>query len=430
MAAQPVSLGFRRKLFNHWKLAGDTSKATAVAVPLGRDLQGGADSRLDSIGLYTDGLLMWGWDTLADGNIGGFSEQVLTHATARDQTDILRLMVALGKTYAACDRLGESVKAFEDALRIQTVAERSSKLQDRSIVFPAYVGLATALADGFVHQDVHCQYQQTLLRKFIEETRKHGRLIHHIYALYLQMQFYAAQDELDKAVAVQSLIKRIYKPDRHCGGLRNVYGCDAGALSFSLAAFYDLCKGNTRQALRSCRQVLKELLPKVKSDYHQAFGTMYPLVIVLKETGFSAEARAFFEKAVIAPFGDHHNIFECLSVLFTLTGKGQVSEDKITEFAAWATKRENLVHGERVCMVTGRLGRCANTISAEICWLLASSMKAGVPRTTLIEYSKQLASHAALFNRKHGFTLARKQSQAILSKLRMLSELDVDDGDD
>jgi hypothetical protein len=50
------------------------------------------------------------------------------------------------------------------------------------------------------------------------------------------MQFYSRQDELDKAVAVQSIIKKIYKPERHCEGLRSVYGIDAGAVSYALAA--------------------------------------------------------------------------------------------------------------------------------------------------------------------------------------------------
>jgi hypothetical protein len=102
--------------------------------------------------------------------------------------------------------------------------------------------------------------------------------------------------------------------------------------------------------------VLKELLPKVKSDRHQAFCTMYPLVVILKEAGFSSEARAFFEKVVIAPYGDDHNIFECLSILFALSGKIEVSEDKLDKYTDWASKRENLVHGEAVCTITGRLG--------------------------------------------------------------------------
>jgi hypothetical protein len=241
------------------------------------------------------------------------------------------------------------------------------------------------------------------------------------------MQLYATQDELDKAVAVQSIIKKIYKPERHSGGLRNVYGVDAGAVSFALAALYDLGKGNSRQALRSCRQLLKELLPKVKSDYHQAFCTMYPLVLVLKEAGFSSEARAFFEKVVIAPYGDNHNIFECLSILFALTGKSEVSEDKLDEYVDWAGKHKNVFHGELVCTLTGRLGRCANSLSAEICWLLASRMKAGVRRATLIECSRQLATNASLFNRRRGFTQARKQAQVILTKLRLLSGPDIGD---
>jgi hypothetical protein len=236
MKKATVSVNFKSSLFRHWKLASDTSRATDVALVLGRDLQSDEEGRFTSIKLYKDGLSMWGWYTSAVDNVGGLSEQVLKHVTSNDHGNILRLMVALGKACSTCDQTGVSVKLFEDALRIKNVVEHTSKIHDGSILFPTYIGLATALANGVVHQDAQCQYEQKTIREFIEETRKHGRLIHHVYALYLQMQFYSRQDELDKAVAVQSIIKKIYKPERHCEGLRSVYGIDAGAVSYALAA--------------------------------------------------------------------------------------------------------------------------------------------------------------------------------------------------
>ena len=417
---------FKSKLFNHWKNAGDTSRATTAALIAGRDLQEAVRCSPETISLYKEALCMWGWDTAATEHVGGFSKQVLHHSTPTDQSNILRLTVALGRAYVAAERHHEGVKTYEDALCVMKAAEISSKLEDRSIVFPAFVGLATALGVGHIQQDVHRRYEQTLLRRFIEDTRKHGRLIHHIYALYLQMQFYGGQDEVEKAIAVQSMIKKIYKPDRHSQGLRNVYGIDAGALSYSLAAFYELAKGSSRQALRSCRQVLKEVIPKVKSDYNQAFSLMYPLAVVLKEGGFSAEACAFYEKVVTVPYGDKHNVYECLRILFALTSKNGVSEDAISEFADWASNRENLLHDERVNMITGKLGRCADTLSAEICFLVAAQLPASRRKVNLIDYGKQLVSQATIFHRKHGNAIARKQAQSILTKLRLLNGNDGD----
>jgi hypothetical protein len=49
---------------------------------------------------------------------------------------------------------------------------------------------------------------------------------------YLQFLPYK-MGELDKALAVHSLIRKLYKPEIHSKGLCRFYGMDSGALSFN-----------------------------------------------------------------------------------------------------------------------------------------------------------------------------------------------------
>ena len=46
-----------------------------------------------------------------------------------------------------------------------------------------------------------------MIRHFSEESHILGRLIHHIHALYLELNLYSRLDDADKTVAVQGVIK-------------------------------------------------------------------------------------------------------------------------------------------------------------------------------------------------------------------------------
>jgi hypothetical protein len=67
--------------------------------------------------------------------------------------------------------------------------------------------------------------------------------------------------ELDKALAVHSLIRKLYKPDIHSKGLCRFYGMDSGALSFKWALISTFSWEEIKVALKSCRTALKEIVP-------------------------------------------------------------------------------------------------------------------------------------------------------------------------
>jgi class 3 adenylate cyclase len=427
MAKESVSVEFRKKICGHWKAAGDTTKATNTVLSIGKSLEDELGLPGDSIALYEEMMELWGWDKDDEESIAGFSVQVLELVGVADLSNIVSLMVAYARAHGlACKHL-EMVALYEDALRIFLVARVSDEVKDRTIVFPAFIGLSTAIADGHLEQDRSCRYEQAMLRRFLEETRNHGQRIHHIHALYLQFQLHTKMAELDKALAVHSLIKKVYKPEKHSKGLCRFYAMDSGALSFAMGSYFHLLLGGNKMALKSCRTALKEIVPKIESSFLQAFSVLYPLTLVLMGTGYGDEGRSFFEKVVIQQYGRPEGpgfyltgVYKPFMILLDLTGKKKLKKEKLAEYLTWAIKGEGCRVGKVVNMHLGRLGRCGDSISAEVYTLLAASVPEGRLRDTLLKLGKALADEALKFNKKHRLKIAQEQVHVVLNKLNVL----------
>ena len=270
-----------------------------------------------------------------------------------------------------------------------------------------------------------------MINCFLQETRVHGKLVHHIQALYMQMILQSRMGHNDKAIAVQSIISHIYKPEAHSPGLRSFYGMDAGALSFAHCAHLHMAQGDRRQALRTCRRVLKEFVPTIGSDFDQAYFLAYPLLFVLKEAGFAKEAREVLNTIVLQPFGAQcqsgkfpylERTLESLDILLALSAKEEVSAVQIEEFTSWACDATNLLLGEKVNLCLGRFGRCGDSIGAEICLQLAYVLpRESTPRKNIITFGSMVASNAVSFNRRNGLKFAVKKCQEILSELKSLA---------
>ncbi|GKY98856.1 hypothetical protein MPSEU_000841600 [Mayamaea pseudoterrestris] len=426
-----ASFDTRKKLFLHWKSSGDTGKASNVALTSGKALEQDPAGIEFSVSMYKETLQMWGWEGFRDGSIAGFSSQVLDYVAADDVASMISLLVAYGGALSKLRKTKESVVFLQDSLRVVQSAKAASKLEDRSIMFPAYTGLANALTEGQIQQDAYCRYEASLILSFMKETRTHGRLIHHIYALYLQMQFYSKRNQLQKAIAVHSVIKQLYKPEKHSMLLRKVYGIDAGALSFCLSSHLQMVLGDNRQAIRNCRNIVRDLLPRIQTDFLQSFAMMYSLVFVLNENGYSAEARGFFEKVVVLPFGEQVHeteekfslltIYEPLVILLNLSVKGDLSDKKLDEYRQWALNEDNLMYDAAVNTKLGRLGRCADSVGAEICLLVAAHLPDCPDRNIIITNGTRVALAASIFDKRNGLTVAHKQVYAIANKLKVMN---------
>lgn len=414
------------KIFSHWKATGDTTKSVNAARALQRMLESeGNFSRC--VEVLEEVLSLWGWKPEpVESRLGGLSKGFLDHVNAEELSSIVSTLVALGTAYTESSRPSIGVVWWENALRIMNSTKSAPSIRDRSIIFAAFNGISKAIQEGHLVQDVFCRYEQAMIRKYIQETRAHGRLIHHVHALFLQMKLYGRQGAFDKAIAVHSIIKYIYKPEKHSDKLRHVYGQDSGALSFALCAFWETLEGETKTGLKICRNVLKDFLPRLDRGFFNMFSLMFPLAMAFREAGYPTEAKAFFVKLIVVPYGDcpeghplHYlvKVFPALSILFSACSDKNVPMTSLTEWAHWALNQQSF--GQKLQMELGSYGRCADSITAEVCLILVEKLDRKNPlRARLLKSGLDIIGEALLFHRKFGMKCAIKPAKLIQLKLR------------
>lgn len=422
----------RVKIFRQWKGTGDAVKSAESALRAGHCLDSHGRS-LESVTLYDETLKIWGWNSSSYDSSSGFTSEILSAIRPTDLANIISLLVSTGRSLALCGNHYESLSAYQKALGIQDNAPAYRQIKDHSVIFPAFTGICDALANGHIQQDVHRRYEQSVLHLFLKETRIHSRRIHHIHALYMQMELFGLTNEIDKALAVYSIIKQSYKPDKHSKTLRSVYGQDSGALSSTLCAFLQMSQGSHRQAIKTCRYILKDIFPKIETDLKQSFSMVYPLVFVLKEAGFSTEAHGLFEKAVVQTFQDQshsliiRSVRQPLALLLALCANKPLGEAQLQGFCAWVSSPDNLCFDDQVNLFLARLGRCGNSLTAEICARLA----ARVPSLNdkLVPRGRDVLAKSSAFLRKHHLKAALTQLYRVYKKLENTNNNQLEEAD-
>ncbi|GAX15816.1 adenylate cyclase 10 [Fistulifera solaris] len=423
------------KLFVHWKSSGSTHNAAKVALSIGSLVEETPEA-IESIKVFESSLGMFGWQNNDLEENCGFSSDILSVLAAEDIGDIIRLSVGLGLSQEACDLRHSSYITFANAIRVMDRARNAQDIKDRSIIFPAYMGLSRAFADGKIEQDSKRCYEQAMLYRLLEETRRHGRRVHHIHSLFLQMILFARIGELEKAVAAQSVIRTMYKPIKHTTHLRKAYGFDTGAASFSLCSFYHEMLGNRRQAQSICRSILKRVIPIIDSGPSEAFLVLYPLLFVLKYGGYSVQAKEILEMKLLRPFGAarqyvdkqpyYGEVVEAMSVLLELTSRAPINDNRYNEMGAYVNNRAVSKFGSEVNIFLGRLGRCGDSIIAEICLEMAKSSQDPILSDKMARYGLMVSSFAVSFNRRQGLLLALANIEGIRTELRRIGSTQPD----
>jgi hypothetical protein len=319
--------------------------------------------------------------------------------------------------------------------KILRTPKTASKVSDRSVAFPAYFGLYEALRAKHIVQDESKRYEQLLIKKFLEDTKNHPEKHHHVHAISCQVDLYRRNGDMAKAVGIQKLLYSIYDHSEQTKKLHETYGNDVAALTFSNSAMWQLQLGDKDAALNACRFVIGKIMPKIDhSDVHQSFVLMYPVVLVMKDTGVAVQARKHFDRLVVKPFSTFFGegkssfflpVYEPIMMLLHLVGADGLDEDTLEEYAEWALDRERLSFGTLANQRLGALGRCADSLSAEICFLLARWIGDKETRRILIEHGRDIGQDALTFNVEQGLPDAAKQVDTLLSKYQpLMAELD------
>lgn len=427
---------FQMKLLGHWKSSGNTTKLTNLALEVGKHFEQQLSMPTQSIRVYEEALDAWK-DDKPSGHIGGISPEALEATEPEELQHISALHVALGRAFSGASRNADSALCFHDALRVLRVPKGASKVTDRSAAFPAYHGLyECAKAKQIIEEDGK-RYEQLLIKKYLEDTKHHEEKYHHVHAITCQMDIYRRNDDMVKAVGIQKVLYNVYDHIDHNKKLKETYGCDEAALSFANSAMWHWQLGDKEAALDACRHVIGKLMPKMdRTDVHQSFVMMYPVALVMKDTGVAVQARKHFDRLVVKPFSQFFGegkssfflpVYEPILMLLHLAGTPDLDEDTLEEYAEWALDRDRLSFGTLANRRLGVLGRCADSLSAEICFLLAEHIEEEETRRVLTEHGKEIAQEALVFNTEQGLKGAEHQVKILLTRYEsLIAEVDED----
>lgn len=313
------------------------------------------------------------------------------------------------------------------------VPKNAEKVTDRAVGFPAYLGLYECLkVKAIISENNSKRYEQLLIKRFLEDTKNRTDKYHHVQAIVCQMDHFQRSGSMKEAATIQNLLYKFYDHATHTKKLRATYGSDEAATSFSNSAIWHWKLGDKEAALDACRFVIGKLMPKTDhSDVHQSFVIMYPVVLVMMSYDVAVQARKHFDRLVVKPFNAFFGegkssfflpVYEPIMMLLHLIGSPELDEDILEEYTEWALDRDRLSFGTLANRRLGGLGRCADSLSAEICFLLAEHVEDEGTRDVLIEHGKEIAQEALMFNKEQGLRLAQQQVETLLSKYKPLME--------
>lgn len=420
---------FQTKLFKHWVNSGNLLKSTELALNVGHHFEERLGLPAQSIRIYTEAL-----DLLRESEDGfskGFSKDILAKVNTEDLACIIQLQVSLAKALGMAQQTKESVSAFQDALKITQIAKSSSQLEDRSILFPVFDGLASAVKNGHIKQDSECRYEKAMLRRYMQETRLHGDPIYIIHALTLQADMHGRLGEYEKAIEMQTALSQVYNGELFSVDLCDIYGLDIGAQCLASGALWRMQLDMTEEALSICRFVTSTVLPQIeRRNIHASFMVLYPVLLVLMDTGMTSQAREYFEKFICEPFMElpqgmstfFFPMYDPILMLLDLKGGEKLDQAVLDDYMEWANDVDNLSTGENINAQTAEMGRTADSIVAEICYLLARVVKEPYQRLVLMDHGMKVAECDVEFVKDKGNKLAKLYSHNIHTNLEAMEK--------
>ena len=413
----------RMKLFGHWKASGESSKAANLALSIGKSFEelGLQDQ---SIKLYEDAIEMW-HDQSSEG--GGLTPQVLNFINSTELECIIKSYIALGQCLANIHKAAESVAAFQNALGVLQSAKRSDELRDRSIVFPIFSGLFVAIKFGQIEQDKNCSYEQVLVGRFVQETRLHGDPIHIARSLSMQGEMYGRLGLYDQAFSALDEMAQVYDPETMSVGICAAYGSDRCAQLYCACILWHQTLGEHDKVIEICSYIINDLMPKMDSrNVHNSFMIMYPVVWALKDNGLALRARTHFIRFVVAAFDEFYGngrsvfalpIFDPILMLLDLASNIEQTKENLHHYMDWALNEENLRFGTVMNCAMGNFGRCADSISAEICYLLAARLDDSNDKHTLLRMGLDVAVDMVCLTESKQMIHARREIEAVYQNL-------------
>jgi len=273
-----------------------------------------------------------------------------------------------------------------------------------------------------------------LVKKFVHETRLNGDPVHYTRALAMQGEMYGRLGNFEKAFEAHWELERVYNVDEHSTGICKAYGSDRSGQSYGCSALWYATQGNMKESLRTCRYIISELMPKMEPrNVHNSAIMIYPTLWVLKDLGFALEARENFKKLVVEAFNEHYGagaftfclpVYGPVLMLLDLAGKEGEEVEAFDEYLEWALNEDNLRFGKVINNCLANFGRGSDSISAEICLLVAKRMKDCrdiEKKIILVRHGIAVARESVELTESKGMIASYKQVKPVLDELEKLA---------
>lgn len=110
-------------------------------------------------------------------------------------------------------------------------------------------------------------------------------------------EWYGRIGAVDKAFKYFNTMTSIYMPNEHAPLIYEHYSVNRCAITYAVSALWYLQKGQPKQAIQRCDQVINEILPSYdKKDLVGLYHIFWPIIRVLKWNGEVDKAREFYTK--------------------------------------------------------------------------------------------------------------------------------------
>lgn len=297
---------------------------------------------------------------------------------------------------------------------------------NRSIIFPVFTGLFVALRFG---NNEDAMYEQGLVRMFLRETKLYNDF-HFSRALAMQAEMLGRHGDFKLALQTVTEMEELYHVEEHSYQICEAYGSDRSGQCIAQSALWNCCLGNIQQGLRVCDRVLHDLLPHMDpQNVSNYFQMLYPLIWVMKDHGRALEVKEAFDEYVVKNYltklderglTSDRPLHMPIAALLDLIGSSCQTHDLQT-YIDWAMVEKNGLFGSELNFTMGSCGRTADSITAEICLLLARHLSDRSETSFLIRKGFELARDAMELTKEKeeskGMLVAYMQVKPIFTEL-------------
>lgn len=395
-------------LFEHWKSSGDFKKAARLALFVGKRL-GDWELLHQSVDIYRDVKdLCFGCVHRIDKHRRPEQDDWVLVSAKQDVMEvIIRLHITMAETFMKLSDLEQCLNTLKDAymvslllskpcvvqhdyfsLKLLKILSSSSGAFD-SLMIPTLASLCTILDET----DPGNEQLSSLIREFVDTTRRDGSPLHISRALAMEAGFYANRGNYERALEAQKLLQTVYNAKEHSRRLVKVYEKDHAMECSSQSILWSFLGGYQDESVCQAEFVIRHHLPlHHPHDVNAIMALLLPTVLVFKFVGRASDALYIFGKHVINP---HHEfapsetywveLFNPLMYLLQVTSM----EEEDTYDGPLVDSLESWVLNEANSYYSPHHLRMGHTFMGEICCRLGQLKQADDPeRDSLMQKAR------------------------------------------